>query len=123
MGVGPYAHNYLIERMITMSLPRSLRKLLCAVLFLALLLPYAPAAHAADIVDSGTCGAEGDNLTWTLDSDGVLTISGEGDMRTIVMTCSQVITSPPPGVPNLNLLFSTMASLPLGTLPFLVAAA
>ena len=40
-------------------------------------------ALAADIVDSGTCGAEGDgsNLTWTLDSEGVLTISGSGDMR------------------------------------------
>ena len=35
---------------------------------------------AADIVDSGTCGAEGDNLTWTLDNDGVLTISGTGEM-------------------------------------------
>ena len=34
-------------------------------------------AGAADIVDSGTCG---DNLTWTLDSDGVLTISGDGAM-------------------------------------------
>lgn len=29
---------------------------------------------------SGTCGAEGDNLTWVLDCDGVLTISGEGAM-------------------------------------------
>ena len=29
---------------------------------------------------SGTCGAEGDNLTWTLTCDGVLTISGTGDM-------------------------------------------
>ena len=34
-------------------------------------------AGAADIVDSGTCG---DNLTWTLDSDGILTISGAGAM-------------------------------------------
>ena len=33
--------------------------------------------HAANIVDSGACG---DNVTWTLDSDGVLTISGTGDM-------------------------------------------
>ena len=33
-----------------------------------------------ETVASGTCGAEGDNLTWTLDSDGVLTISGTGDM-------------------------------------------
>jgi len=34
----------------------------------------------AEIVASGTCGADGDNLTWTLDSDGVLTISGTGAM-------------------------------------------
>ena len=52
-----------------------------AVLMIASLLPAT--ALAADIVDSGTCGAEGDgsNLTWTLDSEGVLTISGSGDMR------------------------------------------
>ena len=29
---------------------------------------------------TGTCGAEGDNLTWSLDSEGVLTISGTGAM-------------------------------------------
>ena len=52
-----------------------------AVLMIASLLPAT--ALAADIVDSGTCGAEGDgsNLTWTLDSESVLTISGSGDMR------------------------------------------
>ena len=52
-----------------------------AVLMIASLLPAT--ALAADIVDSGTCGAEGDgsNLTWTLDSEGVLTISGNGDMN------------------------------------------
>ena len=32
------------------------------------------------VVDSGTCGAEGDNLTWTLYDDGELVISGEGEM-------------------------------------------
>ena len=51
-----------------------------AVLMIASLLPAT--ALAADVVVSGTCGAEGDgsNLTWTLDSDGTLTISGSGDM-------------------------------------------
>ncbi len=51
-----------------------------AVLMIASLLPAT--ALAADVVASGTCGAEGDgsNLTWTLDSEGVLTISGSGDM-------------------------------------------
>ena len=34
----------------------------------------------SDIVASGTCGIYGDNLTWTLDSEGTLTISGEGAM-------------------------------------------
>ena len=32
------------------------------------------------ITASGTCGAQGDNLTWTLSCDSVLTISGTGDM-------------------------------------------
>ncbi len=32
------------------------------------------------VVDSGTCGVEDDNVTWTLTDDGTLTISGEGDM-------------------------------------------
>ena len=52
-----------------------------AVLMIASLLPAA--ALAADVVKSGTCGAEGDgsNLTWTLDSDGTLTISGTGAMK------------------------------------------
>ena len=30
---------------------------------------------------SGTCGAQGDNLTWTLTPDGTLTISGKGAME------------------------------------------
>ncbi len=38
-------------------------------------------ANAADIVASGECGAQGDNLTWTLDNEGTLTISGEGEMK------------------------------------------
>ena len=33
--------------------------------------------EAVTVVDSGTCG---DNLTWTIDSDGLLTISGTGAM-------------------------------------------
>ena len=33
---------------------------------------------SANIIDSGTCG---DNLTWNLDNDGLLTIAGEGKMN------------------------------------------
>lgn len=53
---------------------------ICLCLVLAVLL--APRAFAAEIIDSGYCGGEGDgtNLTWTLDSEGTLTISGEGAM-------------------------------------------
>ena len=42
-------------------------------------------AHAAEIIDSGFCGAEGNgsNLTWTLDSEGTLRISGNGDMMSL----------------------------------------
>ena len=35
-------------------------------------------ATAEDIVDSGTCG---ERITWELDSEGTLTISGEGEMN------------------------------------------
>ena len=58
-------------------------RLLSALLALAMLLALLPTAAFADTVVYGTvgnCGAEGDNLTWTLDSDGTLTISGTGAM-------------------------------------------
>ena len=45
---------------------------LCIVSCLVLL---GAAAEEVEIVESGTCG---DNLTWTLDSEGTMTISGEG---------------------------------------------
>mgnify|MGYP003290620219 CR=1 FL=1 len=38
-------------------------------------------AHASDIIASGECG---ENATWTLDSDGLLTISGTGGTNTYV---------------------------------------
>ena len=59
------------------------------VLLLLLLLWAVPcgAVWAADIVASGTCGEYdydyddfGDNVTWTLDNEGLLTISGTGAM-------------------------------------------
>ena len=37
----------------------------------------APTAEPENIIDSGACG---ENLTWTLNDEGVLTISGEGEM-------------------------------------------
>ena len=57
-----------------MKQKRIFTALLC-LCFLLALLPIS--ALGAEIVASGTCG---DNLTWTLDSAGTLTISGEGEM-------------------------------------------
>ena len=64
-----------------MRMKKRISSFVLAVLMIASLLPAT--ALAADVVKSGTCGAEGDgsNLTWTLDSDGVLTISGAGAMK------------------------------------------
>ncbi|MBR0280076.1 MAG: leucine-rich repeat domain-containing protein, partial [Oscillibacter sp.] len=39
------------------------------------------ALMAGTIIASGECGADVDNVTWTLDSEGTLTISGTGKMK------------------------------------------
>lgn len=51
------------------------------------------AAAMADVVASGTCGADGDNLIWTLDSEGTLTISGSGAMDDYSSKYSYVLKS------------------------------
>lgn len=59
------------------------RRLTALALALCMLAALTAEIFAADIVDSGYCGGEGDgrNLTWTLDSAGTLTISGKGKMK------------------------------------------
>ncbi len=59
-----------------------LRRLVALALTLCMLAALTAEIFAADIVDSGYCGGEGDrkNLTWTLDSEGTLTIYGNGKM-------------------------------------------
>ena len=37
-----------------------------------------------NVIDSGICGYNGDNLIWVLSRDGVLTISGEGEMMNYI---------------------------------------
>ena len=62
------------------SLERSWKmKKLMMVLFIASILTFAACMAIAET--SGTCGLDGDNLTWELDDQGVLTISGSGRMR------------------------------------------
>lgn len=55
---------------------QSMRKSIALALSLVLLLSLVPPASAAEVA-SGSCG---DNLTWSLDNSGTLTISGSGDM-------------------------------------------
>ena len=52
-----------------------------SVLLAACMLLCAVPALAAEIVDSGTCDKDFKNITWTLDADGVLTITGKGEME------------------------------------------
>ena len=52
---------------------------LILVLTLVLIVGSVSAAEPT-IVDSGNCGKDGSNVTWTLDSAGLLTISGTGEM-------------------------------------------
>ena len=55
------------------------KRLLSVFLVCCLLAIFLPTmVLAVDIVDSGTCGS---NLTWTLDGNGTLTISGSGEMN------------------------------------------
>ncbi len=57
-------------------------KLISILIAVAMLLSMAPiSVFAASVVASGKFGASGSNLTWSLDSDGVLTISGSGAME------------------------------------------
>ena len=63
-----------------------MKRMLSVVLALAMLLSMAPVAtfdvQATSVSTNGSCG---ENLTWTLDNDGLLTISGTGEMESYGM--------------------------------------
>ena len=63
---------------------KTMRKIMSLILCAVLLFTTASVAFAAEdgrkVIDNGYCGAEGENLTWTLYDDGELVISGEGEM-------------------------------------------
>lgn len=54
-----------------------MKKRIILITIIGLLLLILPLMAGAEIVDSGTCG---DDLTWRLDNDGILTIRGSGMM-------------------------------------------
>ena len=62
------------------------RCLLAAGLCLCLALGLRVPAEAAETAASGTCGVEGANVTWVLDTEGTLTLSGTGKMADYVST-------------------------------------
>ena len=60
------------------------KRIIAMILSIVMVIGMLPVTvFAADVVASGYCGGEGDgtNLTWELDSSGVLTISGTGAME------------------------------------------
>lgn len=62
------------------------RKVLSIILCVSIIITAIPLCAFADeaertVVDSGFCGAQGENLTWTLYDDGEIVISGEGEMK------------------------------------------
>ena len=52
-------------------------RLCFAIILLATAVTFS--SQAAHVLYRGTCGADGINLTWTLDSEGTLTIEGRGE--------------------------------------------
>ncbi len=54
------------------------------------ILPIGDSSETSNVVASGTCGAQGDNLTWTLTNDRLMTISGTGEM----LNCSNLSSVP-----------------------------
>ena len=59
------------------------RKIISLFLVIAMLQPFLPVKARAEVVKSGTCG---ENLTWTLTEDGMLTLSGTGSMTDYSMS-------------------------------------
>ena len=58
-----------------------MKRIILTVAVLFIILCGIAVAEETTIVASGACGIDGSNVTWTLDSEGTLTISGEGEME------------------------------------------
>ena len=59
---------------------RALSMLLAVSLVLGMVLTTVPPVAAASVVASGSCG---DSATWSLDSNGLMTISGSGEIKSV----------------------------------------
>ena len=58
-----------------------MKRIVLSIVVLLVLLCGVAVAEEVTIVASGDCGASVSNVTWTLDSEGTLTIKGEGEMQ------------------------------------------
>lgn len=71
-----------------------IKKIVSVILCMVLLFSTASVAFATDgnkgkVIDSGFCGAEGENLVWTFYDSGELVISGEGEMESYYVDYSE----------------------------------
>ena len=82
-----------LQRGIAMKVVKKGLSLFLALLMVFGMIPNMPlSADAAETVQSGVCGAEGSNVTWALDDEGLLTISGTGEMMFSESTCWDTYT-------------------------------
>ncbi|MCH5211348.1 MAG: leucine-rich repeat domain-containing protein [Oscillospiraceae bacterium] len=58
-----------------------MRKNILSVTLILTILLFIPVIANAETAKSGECGSKGGNVTWEFDSDGILTISGDGEMN------------------------------------------
>ena len=58
-----------------------MKRVFSVILLALFLLGSLPFAASAEIVGSGECGADGNNVVWTLDGEGTLTLTGSGRMN------------------------------------------
>lgn len=56
------------------------KTMMCIGLYLIVCGIFANISYAETIVDSGSCGKRGSDISWSINSSGVLTISGNGEM-------------------------------------------
>ena len=61
---------------------KKLRFIFLAVIILATMIAFSVCANAA-VIASGNCGENGDNVKWSLDDNGTLTIYGSGKIRDV----------------------------------------
>lgn len=69
-----------------------MKKLISGILVLFMITLVFPlsafAENTSGVLDSGVCGADGDNVIWTLYKNGELVISGEGKMQDFYYDCT-----------------------------------